>query len=312
MSRTEVRDISALRALAKRLCNWGRWGDDDERGTVNFITDQKVAAAAQSVRRGQIIELGLPFDRNGPQANVPKRFNPIHFMISLPDQELLEGGIGIADDVLILPLQASTQWDSLAHIAFDGILYGGRSPRNVSISGAARNSIRGVSSRIATRGVLLDVARDAGVDCLPPGTAITADDLERVADRQACPVEEGDVLLIRTGFLAKSRTAGWRGLREAAPGLAVDTLEWIHERKIAAVASDTTAVEVRPSQVRGVEVPFHAVAIPYMGLLIGEIFDLEQLAEQCASDDRYEFFFVAPPLPVTGAVGSPINPYAIR
>ncbi len=307
-----IAGIAELRVLARRLCNWGRWGEDDERGTVNFISDVKVLKATAAVRRGEIIELGVPFDRDGPQVNAPLRFNPIHFMTALPDQEIFEGGIGVADDVLLLPLQASTQWDSLAHLAFEGVLYGGRSARSVTAAGASKNSIRAISSRVATRGVLLDAARYFGVDSLDPGQAITADDLERIAHHQGCALEEGDVLLVRTGFLAKCRANGWDGIRGAAPGLDVGTLEWIHERRLAAVASDTTAVEVRPSRVPGVAIPFHAVAIPYMGLLIGEIFALEELATRCGTDGRYDFFFVAPPLPVTGAVASPINPYAIR
>lgn len=298
--------------LTKELCNWGRWGAEDELGTVNFISDRRVLDAAKLVRTGEIVELGIPLGRAGPQLDGARRFNPIHFMTALPHEDLLEGGIGVADDVLVLPLQASTQWDSLAHLAHDGVIYGGRSAKSVTVAGAQRNSIRAISARVATRGVLLDAARHFNVDSLEPGHAIGPDDLDAMLARQACDVGEGDALLVRTGFLGLCRTRRWDGYRGAAPGLAVTTLEWIHERRLAAVATDTAAVEVRPSSVPGVAVPFHAVAIPYMGLLLGEIFDLDELARRCASDRRYDFLFVAPPLPVTGGVGSPINPYAIR
>jgi kynurenine formamidase len=298
--------------LTKELCNWGRWGAEDELGTVNFISDRCVWEATKLVRTGEIVELGISLGRGGPQLDGARRFNPIHFMTALPHEDLLEGGIGVADDVLVLPLQAGTQWDSLAHLAHNGVIYGGRSAQSVTAAGAQRNSIRSISGRVATRGVLLDAARHFKVDSLEPGHGIGRDDLDAMLKVQGCDVAEGDALLVRTGFLGHCRSRGWDGFRGAAPGLDVTTLEWIHERRLAAVATDTPAVEVRPSAVPGIAIPFHAVAIPYMGLLLGEIFDLDELARRCALDRRYNFLFIAPPLPVAGGVGSPINPYAIR
>jgi kynurenine formamidase len=116
---------------------------------------------------------------------------------------------------------------------------------------------------------------------------------------------------VRTGHLGACRERGWAGFSGPSPGLGIDTLAWIHESEIAAVASDTSFVEVRPSTVAGIRAPFHVVAIVYLGLLLGEMFDLDGLGAACARLRRWEFLFVAPPLRVTGAVGSPINPYAI-
>jgi kynurenine formamidase len=127
-------------------------------------------------------------------------------------------------------------------------------------------------------------------------------------------IGSGDALIVRTGQIAMCRDRGaWGDYAGGdAPGLAFETAEWVHRREIAAVATDTWGMEVRPNQVAGALHPLHQVFLPFMGLLVGEIFDLEALADDCAADSVYEFLFVAPPLPITGAVGSPINPLAIK
>lgn len=298
--------------LGRRLCNWTRWGSDDEAGTVNYITPAKTASAATLIESGRIYQLAIRLDRQGPAISSPRRFNPLHFMTILPDEQLRDGAVGIADDVLVLPLQCATQWDSLAHVSHDGQLYGGRSSSSVTSAGAAVNDICNVSSRLATRGVLADVARARGVHSLEPGEPIEAAELDAVLASQGTDVGDGDMLLVRTGYLAHCRTRGWESYAGDAPGLGMTTLEWLHERRVAAVATDTYAVEVKPYQVPGQASPFHVVAIVYMGLLLGEIFDLEDLAAACDADHRYECFFVGAGLPVTGAVGTPVNPYAIR
>lgn len=299
-------------ALARKLCNWATWGEDDQRGTVNHITPQVTAAAAALVRRGVIHSLSVPVDRDGPVTTSPRRFNPLHFMTVLPTEQLRDGGVGISDDVVVMPLQSGTQWDGLAHFAFDGQIYGGRPATLVSSSGAAVNDVRNFSDRLATRGVLADVARFRGVSSLQPGEPIEVEELQATLHAQGVDVSEGGALLVRTGYLSLCRARGWTGFGDSAPGLAMSTLEWIHDRHLAAVATDTYAVEVKPYQAEEFASPFHVVALVFMGLLLGEIFDLEQLSEDCTMDGVYEFFFVAPALPVTGAVGAPVNPYAIK
>jgi kynurenine formamidase len=234
-------------------------------------------------------------------------------MLSVPSDFILEGEIGIADDLIVLPLQASTQWDALAHISHRGTQYGGRDSGLTTTRGARVNGIEAVAGRIATRGVLCDLPRHLGVACLEPGYAITAEELVSALAATGVAVGEGDILLVRTGHMARCRPNHWRGYANSdTPGLGIDTLEWIHECRLAGVCTDTSAVEVRPSQIEGIPLPFHVVALVYMGLLLGEIFDLEELAVRCAADGRYDFFVVAPPLLVSGAVGAPINPYAIK
>jgi kynurenine formamidase len=297
---------------AARLSNWDRWGGDDELGTLNFITAEKIAAAAQLVRRGQVFALGIGVDANGPQRGRLNRSNPMHFVTAQLRDNVRPDGSGTADDVVLLPTQAGTQWDGLAHKSHDGVMYNGRSHDLVTSAGAAANAIRAVSDRIITRGVLVDLARWHRVAELEPGYEITTTELTRALDEQHVDVDEGDILLVRTGHLERSRRNEWRGYYDTAPGLGVDTLDWIHERRLAGVASDTGAVEVRPSRVTGIQSPFHVLALVYMGLLLGEVFDLAELATACAVDHVYDFLLVGAPLPITGGIASPVNPYAVR
>src|SRR5262249_48513413 len=196
--------MDKIRTLGKKLSNWGRWGADDERGTLNSITADVVQRAAQLVRRGAVFSLGLSFGAEGPQIGQGGRVNPLHLMIAV-DQRLpadYPDGFRYADDVLIFPLQCATQWDSLAHVHYDGLLYNGFPAASTSSAGAARNGIDKVGRGVVSRGVLLDPARAAGVARLQPGHAITPAELESVERAQGVQVRSGDVLLIRTGHLS--------------------------------------------------------------------------------------------------------------
>jgi kynurenine formamidase len=311
----------ALRTLALQVRNWGRWGPDDELGTLNHITPDTIAAACRLATRGAVFALGIPLQREGPQSGTRQRFNPIHAMFRdggdrpRTAAEVAEAqGYGGSDDWIVMPLQSVTQWDSLAHIFDEGRMWNGYPADLVTSTGAAKNSIDKTKDRIAGRGVLLDVARHKGVRALEPGYAITVADLEATADAEHVQVRRGDILLVRTGHMTRYLDRkDWRRFDlDPFPGVSVHTAPWMHAREIAAVASDNYAVEVRPSEIPGFRNPFHVCAIPNMGLTLGEIFYLEELAADCARDGRWEFLLVAPPLPVTRGVGTPINPYAIK
>lgn len=308
-----------VRETGQRYRNWGKWGPDDELGTLNYITPEMIVKAARLVRRGAVFSLAIPFDSRGPQINQPRRFNPIHKMILTgPDFTTgavkRPGGAGFADDMVIMPLQCATQWDALSHCFLDGKLYNGYDANLVSSEGAQKNGIEKMARGVVARGVLLDVARVKGVEWLDPGYAITTEDLEAAVRAHGVTVGTGDALLIRTGQMAMCRTrGGWGDYAGGdAPGLSFKTAGWINARQIAAVATDTWGMEVRPNEIPDSYQPLHQVLIPNMGLLVGEIFHLEELAADCAKDKTYEFLFVAPPLPITGAVGSPVNPLAIK
>jgi kynurenine formamidase len=306
--------MESLRDLARRVSNWGRWGTDDERGTLNFVTPEVVRRAAACVRRGTVFSLGLPFGVDGPQIGQGGRVNPIHLMSAVDGRLGADpDGPRYADDFVTMPLQCATQWDSLAHVFYDGKLYNGFPASTISAAGAARNSIDRLGPGVVSRGVLLDLARTGGVERLPPGHAITPAELEAAERRAGLRAERGDVVLVRTGHLGVFTGDGDRvGYMRQMPGLGVACVEWLHAREVAAVASDTMAVEVIPFEDPTVTLPVHQLCIRDMGLTLGEMFDLDGLAEDCARDGVYEFLFSAPPLKVTGGVGSPLNPLAVK
>lgn len=311
--------MTHLRAVAERCSNWGRWGPNDEIGTLNFVTPDAVAAAAQLAKTGRVFSLALAFDRNGPQRGLwGNRFNPIHTMLATGTDAVAgvqdAGGLRYADDAVSMPLQCGTQWDALGHIFYDETMWNGYDARLVDSTGAKRNGIEKTKDRMAGRGVLLDVARFCGVDSLDDGQAVTSADLDAVAAAQGVEVRRGDFVIVRTGHmercLANDEWGGYAG--GDAPGLAFETADWIFDREIAAICTDTWGCEVRPNETTEASQPWHWVVIPKIGISMGEIFFLGDLAADCASDGVYEFFFCAPPLPITGAVGSPINPLAIK
>jgi len=318
-------NINDVLDLCKRYSNWGRWGKDDQLGTLNFITPEKVKEAAPLIRKGTVFSLAIPFDENGPQTGGFGRFNPIHLMIRDGNDALAGTTIRDfydgrdrylrgTDDLIIMPLQCGTQWDALSHIVYDGKIYNGYDASLVSSKGALRNDIAQAKDRVASRGVLLDVARYKRKPWLEPGEVITGEDLEGSCHAEGVRVSRGDIVLVRTGQMGQVKSAGkWNGYAGGpAPGLGLSAAPWIYRNEIAALATDTWGTEVLPNETEDVFQPLHIICIVYMGLLLGEIFDFEALAADCARDGAYEFFFVSPPLPITRAVGSPINPLAIK
>jgi kynurenine formamidase len=317
--------IETVRELAERFSNWGRWGAADERGTLNHVTPESVVAAAKLVKAGKTISMALPFDSEGPQTGGLGRFNPIHLMIrdgadviagtSVRD---FYGGVDKhfrgTDDIIIMPLQSGTQWDALSHATYDNKIYNGYSADQVSSKGAMKNDITQAADAMVGRGVLLDVARARGVDWLDQGYVITPEDLDAAAEMGGVEVGAGDHVFLRTGAMTQVRARGewgdYAGGDAAGPGL--DCVEWIATNEIAAIASDTWGFEVRPNETPDVNQPLHIVLIVYMGLWMGEIFDLDPLADDCAADGVYEFMYAGPPLPFTRAVGSPLNPMAVK
>ncbi|WP_433730593.1 cyclase family protein [Actinoplanes sp. CA-051413] len=312
----------AIAAAAKRCSNWGRWGADDVRGTMNFLTDAKRAAAAALIRRGRSFSLSQRFEMDGPQKGWRRRTNPVHTMLDTGTDAAagIQGfphGLGGADDVIAMPLQCSTQWDGLGHIFDHGVAWNGRPAGEVVTSlGDAVTGIETVADVIAGRAVLLDVGRAIGTDGeLPDGFAITQEHLATTIDRQgpSAAVGRGDIVLVRTGRLARARREGWGDYAGGpSPGLSFTTADWLHDTEIAAVATDTWGFEVRPNEFDDAFQPLHQVAIPHIGLFLGEMWDLDELAADCATDGVYDCWLTAAPLPVTGAVGAPVNPIAVK
>jgi kynurenine formamidase len=304
---------------------WGTWGADDERGAANYITPEKIVAAGKLIQSGKSFSLAIPLDATGPV--FPPRQPPHHTMtitgadyIADPDAKPFgPSPIRFADDYIYMPLQGSSQWDALSHAWYGGSLYNGvpeSAIRSSSAGAATKLGIENVKDSLVGRGVLIDVLRAKG-GTLPTGYSITRADLEAALAAQKTEVREGDIVVIRTGLVPswyeKNAEQKARFFIDPQTGITSDVVPWVKEKKIAAVAADTVALERVPSEIDpSMVVPMHGNLLRDMGVYIGEIWWLEELAADCAADGRYEFFLAAQPLNITGAVGSPVNPIAIK
>ncbi|MGB0572318.1 MAG: cyclase family protein [Alphaproteobacteria bacterium] len=316
-------DMDLIMEKSERNKNWGKWGPDDEWGTINYVGDEERKGAAQLVKRGEVFALGLNFDGDGPQNGLfGGRWNPIHTMLAT-GTDAVQGKQTVpgkkypsqyADDAVSLPLQCGTQWDALGHVFNSDKMWNGYDATLVGANGAEKNAIHKMRNKMVGRGVLLDIARWAGVDSLDDGTAIDADDLDACAKAQGVEIKRGDFVIYRTGHMERCLAAGeWGGYAGGeAPGVSFHTCDWMHDMEIAAICADTWGCEVIPNETDDVFQPWHWIVIPQIGITMGEIFYLKDLANDCDADKVYEFMFVAPPLPITRGVGSPINPQAIK
>jgi kynurenine formamidase len=311
-----VTDTTIVDDYIARYSRWGMWGEDDQLGAMNLVGPEQVRAAAALVRDGKVISLTLPYDQQGPQPG-GMRSNPL-LVATATGTDVLAGtqrdflgDFGYSDDMVIMGTQCGTQWDSLAHIFHKGKMWNGYSAGEHTSNGAARNGIQHWSDKLVLRGVLVDVAAHHGVASLEDGYPITVDDLEATLAAQGSTVATGDALLVRTGQLGARRHDWGTYAGGDAPGLSLHTAPWLYDQQVAAVATDTWGMEVRPNEIDAFQ-PLHQVILVHMGLAVGEIFDLDALSADCAADGRYEFMLAATPLNITGAVGSPVGAVAIK
>ncbi|MBH0237709.1 cyclase family protein [Methylobrevis albus] len=309
----------AIAEASRKLSNWGRWGEDDHSGTLNFVEPQHIVEAAKLIRKGKAFALGIPLDSKGPQNGLfGGRFNPIHQMLATGTDAVAGNqdwnGLRYADDTLNLCVQGATHWDALGHIFYEDKAYNGHDARLIDSRGLGVLGIEHSRDKMNGRGVLLDIARFKGVDYLEDGYGISNAELDACAAAQGVEIRRADFVIVRTGQMEQRlKTGDWGGYAGGdAPGVKFENCYWCHEKEIAAICSDTWGVEVRPNETGEANQPWHWVVIPAMGLCMGEIFYLKELAEDCAADGIYEFFFCGPPLVITGGTGSPINPQAIK
>jgi kynurenine formamidase len=323
--------LDDFRALSDRVRNWGRWGEDDELGTLNLIGREQVARAASLVRRGRVFSLGVNLDTGGPQGSMPIRVNTQHFISIGGDYDRLKehvDGLDLAspnfirdfyettitrinDDWIFMPTHAATQWDALSHVYYEGELYNGFPAASVTSFGARFLGIeKAARTGVVGRGVLVDVARHRGVPWLDYGDPIEPAELDEVLARQGVDVVTGDILVLRTG--SWERFVAERTATSPCSGLSWRCAEWLHEREVAAVAADNLQVESDGTDIEGVTLALHCLCLRDMGMMLGEYWNLAELAGDCAEDGCYEFQLIAPPLRISGGIGSPLNPVAIK
>ncbi|MET9380209.1 cyclase family protein [Streptomyces sp. NPDC002928] len=298
--------------IAKRVNNWGRWGADDEIGTLNLITDEVVREAAACVRTGRRVPLALPLQQDGVQSGmIPGRVNPLHAMVQINQEIFGPGTVACSDDAVTMGLQAATHWDALTHVSHSGRLYNGRPAGTVTAHGGAEFSGIDKARHIVSRGVLLDVARARGVERLDGGHAVTPEDLEAAEELAGTRVRAGDIALVRTGQIQAYLAGDKHAYAYPSPGLSIRTPEWFHARDVAAVANDTLAFEIFPPEIEDLWLPVHALDLVEMGMLQGQNWDLEKLSTACGEEGRYVFLLSAMPEPFVGATGTPVAPVAI-
>ncbi len=285
------------------LSNRGRWGDDDELGTLNLITSEHRVRAAGLVSSGLSVSLSHDYLKERAE-DATSPFG--HQLLGSPQGGFLSDRYTIAYHGY-----AHSHMDALCHYSSDGLMYNGISRETVDLEeGCVKLGITNVKQGIVTRGILMDIALLKGVEYLEPGTPIYVEDLEAWEAEAGVRVGPGDVVFVRSGRWARRAQEGPWATGRLAAGLHASVAPWLKERGVAMLGSDYTN-DVYPSGVQGVVQPIHLLTLVSMGLWLFDNLDLEAVAEAAADEGRWEFMFVAAPLAVQGGTGSPLNPLAI-
>jgi kynurenine formamidase len=308
-------DIAEFERIFESVKNWGRWGDDDELGTLNYVTPEKVREAAGLVRSGRRVSLAIPIDKTaGPD-------NPMQATLLLVqghDVPVDESKVRFGVDWLGMAAHGDTHThvDALCHISYGGLTYNGRRAADVVPStGATAQDITAYATGVVGRGVLLDIPRLRGVEWLEPGEAVTRAELEACVRAEGVRLGEGDILVLRTGHHARRLALGaWDNgpppAGEGKAGIHVDAIPWMHELSLAAFLPDGDG-ETVPSVVDGITYPIHPLQVVAMGMLVSDSLQFEDLAVACREEGRDDFMVVGLPLRLPGGTGSPWNPIAI-
>jgi kynurenine formamidase len=302
-----------LLELAARVSNTGRWGPGDRRGTLNLIDAAAVLRGAAAVRQGRAFSLAIPFDADGPQTgSIPGRDNPSHEMVAVNVAYTGDAdGFCTSDDRMAMGVQAATHWDALSHVGYSGLLYNDTSDSSTTDAGASELGIDRFGA-VASRGILLDVARLHGVDHFDDGHQISGDELDAAAAAAGISPAAGDIVLVRTGHMHFLRMGDKDRYGTISPGLSTRSIEWFADHDIAGVATDTLVFECFPCEDPAVLLPVHMIHIRDMGLAQGQLWHLDDLAADCAADGQWDFLLTATPIPLTGATGGMVAPTAIK
>jgi kynurenine formamidase len=293
-----------------QISNWGRWGKDDERGALNFISNRKRADAARLVQSGEVVSMALPL----ATTPAPDNETPVtHLMVQ---SDAPADGVGGCADYFAISHHGfmTTHLDALCHVFWQGRMYNGFAASEVGFHGARKCAIDIARLGIVSRGVLLDITKIRNVEWLEPSERVFPEDLDRAETEHKVKVGEGDVLLLRVGRARRRKVkGGWEPARNGLfpmAGLDPSCLSWLHERRIALLGSDGVS-DVFPSGYDNVVYPIHIGAIAMMGVHLLDNADLDDLAAACDRLRRYEFQFVMLPLVLPRGTASPVNPVAI-
>ena len=298
-----------FRELFREVANWGRWADRPEAGALNYVTADRIAAAARLVRRGVTVSLGRPLDTHeGIENPEPAK----HEMTLSMDVDIGSGRARLAKDYIGVDYhnEGHSHIDAFCHVAYDGALYRGAPSEAVTSRGSAVGAIDLLGNGLVGRGVLLDIPRVRGVRWLEPGEQVFADDLEAAERQQGVRVESGDILLVRTGHARRLADVEPWDTTKAKAGLHPGAARFLSDRGVAALGSDGNN-DTAPSTTEGIAFPIHVLALNAMGIHLLDYLQFEDLVPHCEEAARWEFLFVAAPLKIEGGTGSPLNPIAI-
>lgn len=329
----EVKNEEIAEILSNTPDNWGRWGENDELGAINYLDSDEVLRGVQAVSSGRTFTLQIPIGNEDGDPVWPTRSDADHHM--LRDKGHFDankvsrkayGGWENSDDLVYLGNHGTTHMDALAHVWYDDKLYNGFDA-NSTKGGLDRDGIEHIADHgVVGRGVLLDIARHRGVEYLESGERITLEELHNCADEQGITIEKRDILLIRTGaielFYQEGSEAfyeefgiiheGEPALNEAGITYTEEMAEWFQEMEIPLLGTDNVAAEQTISATTGTRLPLHPVLLRNLGVIICEMNQLGDLAADCSDDGQYNFLYAGAPLHVSGGSGGPTNPVVIK
>lgn len=301
--------------------NWGKWGPDDEVGSLNYLTQAEVLRGAAAIRQGKTFTLQIPMgnpagDPVWPGRDQSKRFNVVDKGLYLGGKMAESRGVEYADDVIFMYLQGSTQYDALGHVWCEDQLWNGYDAKT-TIGGMTKASVLPIAERgIAGRGILIDIARFRGKACLDPGETFNHFDLEAAAAAQGVTIEKHDILIIRSGwigsFYRKSRAEFYDNFIEPGLTYSPELVQWFKDKEIPNLVTDTIGNEVTVDPVYGVHIPLHNALMRNLGVAFTEICQLDALAEDCQNDGQWTFMYTAAPLKVVAGTGAPCNPLVVK
>lgn len=295
-------------ALFEKIKTWNNYASEIiQRGALNYISTKEITQAAALVTTGELVKMALPWNTvSGPDNHKPS----IHYMSEMgdtPNEEPTCNKDFIGADY---HGKAVSHLDSLTHIAYKGLLFGGKkSSEVVSSSGTSWGAVDKLGP-IVSRGVLLDAARFAGKDWLEPATAIHAPEIIAMETKFNFKIGKGDIVLLRSGHFARREKLGVWDPSDFSAGFHVDVMEFFNDRQVSVIGADGDS-DVRPSPVAGVGSPIHVLALTALGIPLLDNLQLEALASKCAQLNRWTFQMVVTPLNIPRGTGSPVNPVAI-
>lgn len=309
--------------LADAPKNWGKWGEDDEIGALNYLDADQALRGAAAVRSGKSFTLAVPIADPGgeplwPGRRPAQRVNTLdhgHFRAgAVPD---LPGLVEYADDLIVMYLQGTSQYDAVGHVWHDDTMYNGFSA-DLTVGGMRKCGVEPIARHgVVGRGVLIDIARHRDKDVLDPGEIFTHEDLVAAAEAQGSPIEKRDILIVRTGWIG-SFYKGDRDkfapevFNEPGLGYSPELVEWFRDMEIPNLVTDTIANEVTKDPTYPVALPLHQALMRNLGVVFTELLQLDELADDCANDSQYTFLYTAAPLRIVAAAGAPVNPVVVK